>query len=648
MAKGKFSQPRTPKREEYDIDQAFRQVTKQTSQQPTEPVSAPEEEVISPAMERNKKIVLITLCVLALVVLIGAGITVGVLFGGLGDDGLILNNVHVAGINLGGMTQDQAEAAIRAVTKDTYTNVDMVVYLPDQTLVLSPADTGANLDVAAAAQAAYEYGRTGGLSEREAAKNHVLTGEYNIALLSYLSLDTAYIRAQLDTYGASFNSTYAASSYKLEGTMPSLEPDDFDEEAPCQTLILNPGAPGRNLDIDALYNRILDAYSFNTFEVDARDSAPQEDPKPLDLDAIYEEVYVEPVNASMDMETFEVTPEIYGYGFDLENAKTLLSEAEANTEIRISLEYLIPEVLGEGLEEVLFRDVLGSCETEHTNNENRNNNLRLACAAIDGMILMPGDEFSYNDALGKRTTEAGYLPAAAYSGGQTVNEVGGGICQVSSTLYYCTFFADLEITSRKAHSYVSSYIPLGMDATVSWGGPEFKFVNNTNYPIRIDAEVSDGYVKVQIVGTDDKDYYVEMDYNILSYTPFETVYEEYPEDNEKGYTDGHIIQTPYDGYIVRTFKCKYDKETKELISREEFTISDYNDRDMIVVKIISEEPTDPSTEATDPSTETTDPSTESTTPAPPEETLPPDTTPPETESTSPPASDPPASSEGAA
>ena len=585
----------------------------------------------NPAIAKNKKIVLISLCVVTLVLLLGAVAALGYLLSGGGDDGLILNNVTVAGINLGGMTQEEAAKALHKATDLTFTGTDMVILLPEgETLVLTPANTGASLDVDAAVQAAYDYGRTGGKAEIAAAKAQVLTGQYHIALLPYLNLNTDYIRDQLEEYGESFNSTYSEASYTMEGEMPALDAENYDESAPCQTLMLTVGAPGQYIDIDALYDRVLDAYSFNTFEVDASKVEVQ-DPEELDLDAIFEEYYVEPVNAAMDMETFEVTPETYGYTFDLERAKELLAEAEPGATIGIPMEYVIPEVLGEGLEDVLFRDVLGYCETKHTNNEARNNNLRLACEAINDYILMPGEEFSYNDVLGKRTTEAGYKAAAAYSGGQTVYEIGGGICQVSSTLYYCTLLADLEITDRSAHSFVSSYIDYGMDATVSWGGPEFKFANNTNYPIRIEAEVSDGMVKIQLIGTDEKDYYVEMEYEILSIKNYEVVYEEYAQDNAEGYKDGQVIQTPYTGYTVKTYKCKYDKETKELISRDYEDTSKYAARDQIIAKIVS----DPST--TQPSESETTAPTEAPTTAPTETTTPtePSTEAPTTEATDP-------------
>ncbi|MBP3673236.1 MAG: VanW family protein [Oscillospiraceae bacterium] len=586
MAKGRFSQPR-----EQNYEQPYRQPTGKNSGSPDNKPTK--------KGSKSRKVALICVCAAALVLVIGIIAGVWYFTSGSGDDGLILNNVTVAGVNLGGMTKKEAQSALHKATDLTYTSESMIIYLPDTTLELTPADTGAQLDIDAAVEEAYKYGRTGTKAEREKAKADSLTGEHPIALLNYLNLDLEYIRAQLDDYGSRFNSDYTPSSVTLEGDKPELDAskETFNPEAPCQTLVLELGTPGRHLDIDKLYNQVLDAYSFNIFEVGADMSEDEQIPDEIDLEALYEQYCSEPVDAAMDKETYEVTPAIYGYGFDLEAAQAKLEDAVYGDTIEIQMEYILPEVKGEELSDLLFRDVLATCETDHTSDKNRNNNLTLACAAINGIVLEPGDTFDYNKALGKRTAENGYKAAAAYSGGLTVQELGGGICQVSSTLYYCTLVADLEIVERTPHSYVSSYIPMGMDATVSWGGPEFKFKNNTNYPIRIEAEVSDGKVKVKLIGTDEKDYYIKMEYEVTNTVKPTTETVEIPADNNpNGYKDGQVIATAYTGYTVKTYKCKYDKETNELISRDFDRTSTYKYRNKQIASIVSA--TEPTTEPT--------------------------------------------------
>lgn len=118
--------------------------------------------------------------------------------------------------------------------------------------------------------------------------------------------------------------------------------------------------------------------------------------------------------------------------------------------------------------------------------------------------------------VGERTSEKGYRPAAIYTSGTTTDELGGGVCQVASTIYMCALKADLEIVERACHQFTVTYVPMGMDATVYWGYQDFKFRNNTEYPIRVDASVSGGYVHIKLCGTETKDYTIEMTYEILS------------------------------------------------------------------------------------------------------------------------------------
>jgi vancomycin resistance protein YoaR len=246
------------------------------------------------------------------------------------------------------------------------------------------------------------------------------------------------------------------------------------------------------------------------------------------------------------MSTYQQVPGAYGYALDLERAKEMLEAAQYGETISLPMTYVRPEILAD---EVYFRDELGYCETPHSNNANRATNLKLACASLDGLILQPGEEFSYNNTLGQRTAERGYKPAPAYSGTRLVDSIGGGICQVSSTLYCATLYADMETVFRINHGYKSSYIGLGLDATVSWGKPDFQFRNSSNFPIMLKAETTDTHVKIKILGTEVRDYYVKM---------------------TSGYTEDD------DSIYCWSYKSKYDRETNELISKEKEAYSRYS------------------------------------------------------------------------
>ena len=146
---------------------------------------------------------------------------------------------------------------------------------------------------------------------------------------------------------------------------------------------------------------------------------------------------------------------------------------------------------------------LGTYSTTTTANKDRNENVRLAAAALNGKIIQPGEEFSFNLTTGNRTTDKGYRPAGAYVNGLLVEEPGGGVCQVSSTLYNAVVFSGLKTTERHAHSYEPSYVTPGEDAMVSYdghSGPDMKFVNNSKTAVGIKTSFSDRKLTISIYG----------------------------------------------------------------------------------------------------------------------------------------------------
>jgi len=472
------------------------------------------------------------------------------------------------GVDLSGMTLDEATAALSAVYES-----DMAVWLNGEAYPISSADAVKHFDAAGAAAVLLDDPRLFDLND-------------------WLELDTDAIRDLADAYAVMLQRETVETTVQVRGEMPTLEPVETEPE--CQTLVIAKGKPSTSVDNEVLYQAILRGFKSGILNVEAAVAVGTV--ADYDLAAVYNQYFAAPVDAVMDMETFEVSGGTFGYEFDLSAAQDSLASAAYGEVVEIPFYRTAPEISAESLRSVLFRDVLSSCSTVHTSNSNRNNNLRLACEAMNGVVLYPGEEFSYNETLGERTTAKGYLPAGSYIAGATIDTIGGGICQPSSTLYYCCLLADLEITLRDCHMYAVSYLPLGIDATISWGAYDYCFRNNTNYPIRIEAWMADGYVHVQLIGTDEKDYYVKMESQIIEVIPYETVYQEMYADNPDGFVDGEQITSPYTGYKVYTYRCKYDKETDELISRDYEDYSGYWERDEVIVKII-ERPTEaPETE----------------------------------------------------
>jgi hypothetical protein len=228
---------------------------------------------------------------------------------------------------------------------------------------------------------------------------------------------------------------------------------------------------------------------------------PESDANVPELVAIRESIFATPVSARIDFETMEVTESALGADIDIADAIALLAEAMSGEAVAIYIEYVYPDVTREYLESLLFRDLIGECVTHIDGTAHRLNNIVLASAAINGMILEPQEEFSFNQVVGRRTAERGYMPGPAFIGGRIVQALGGGICQVSSTIYSAIMDTDILVTERYAHSMRVAYLPRGRDATVSWGSLDFRFVNNTGFPLRIEVEVDGRNLTARVFGT---------------------------------------------------------------------------------------------------------------------------------------------------
>ncbi|MEA4929782.1 MAG: VanW family protein [Candidatus Limiplasma sp.] len=211
--------------------------------------------------------------------------------------------------------------------------------------------------------------------------------------------------------------------------------------------------------------------------------------------------------------------------------------------------------------------------TETTSAKNRNNNISLACQAINGKVLLPGETFSFNETTGKRTTDKGYQSAGAIAAGQSIEEVGGGICQVSSTLFNAVARADLEIVSRSPHAWPSTYVKIGEDATVNWPNLDFQFRNNKSTPVFIIAYYKDRKCSAEIWGMSlGTGITIDLDSKVLrTIEPnTEVLYKQNPE-----LTPGTSEETVHmrTGYVVDTYKVWY-KDGQE-IKRERLHTSTY-------------------------------------------------------------------------
>lgn len=552
-------------------------------------------------VQKNKKLVAVCLCAAALLLLVLVG-SIFFFGGSSSDNGAIYDNIYIADIHVGGLTKSEAISLVKQATSGTYTQQDMVIDLSGTEIRLSPKNTKAALDAKAAVEAAYAYGRTGTDEEQEQAQLLLRVQSHTIAVLPYLELDEEYILNTLTTYAEDTGSTLTQTTYGLEGNQPALDAESFDQNAPTQKLVFTIGTPGIGFDAQDVYEQVLDAYSLHKFLVSVENVESVKDPDPVDLEAVYEEFYIAPKNATVDMRTFEIIPGSYGYGFDLEAARKLLDKAEFGEELSIQMEYIEPDILDE---DMFYQDELGAVRLSYSSSKNRNTNLRLACESINGLVLNPGETFSFNDTVGQRNSANGFKSALEDLSDEDADEVtGGGIGQVASALYQCALISDLQITYRVAQDLVPDYTEAGLDVSVGWRSPDFQFTNSTSYPIQILAEADGGNVSIQILGTDERQYYVELEVSRTATDNPGTKYETFEFDNDEGYEDGDVIREGIAGVTVKSYKYKYDKATGELISKDYIATSQYTRVDKIVARVEPEETTEPTTEpATEPETE---------------------------------------------
>lgn len=499
---------------------------------------------------------------------IALGLTAALLLGGMaamcfyaaGYD-KVFPGVTLGDRSLSGLTQDELR---QTLTADALLSGEVVITADGEELGRrTQKELGAYIKEDSLAGTAWSVGREEGgmgwVKNGWTMLTGLLGGRTSADLVVYYNDGT--LRQTAEEMAALFDQEQIDGSYELtEDGIYAVKPAD-----------------GRTLDQPALIRAITDLDGGAGTADAPFESVPGRD---LDLEAIALELNAEPSPARYDIPTGKVVDGQIGVSLDPQAARFALDAAAPGEQIRLPADVTYPSMTAQELEAVLFRDVLGSTSTHVGGTSIRRGNVKLAGEACNGVILNDGDIFDYNAVVGKRTTDRGFGAAPAYVNGETVDTIGGGICQVSSTVYYATLLANLEIVERYAHRYAPSYITWGMDATVSWGGPEFRFRNNTGYPIRLDVTYDKkNNIKVEIVGTKTDDTYVKMTYKNLGDTPYET---ERIETEDLPWGTEQRKQSPYTGHQVVSYRNVY-KGDGTLISSTQEAKSNYKSRNEIIL-----------------------------------------------------------------
>lgn len=558
---------------------------KRRKEEATEQISARHVTIVK---ARNKRIALIFVSMCILLMLFATVYTAMVVFSQQPvEDGVILDNVIIGGVNIGGMTREEAENVVRLTIEAPLTTKNMVARLEYDALTISPADIGLTLDVEGLIDAAYRYGRTGSKANQALVQAQAKSREYHIALLPYMQLDLNAIYGSVKEFCSGYRISLTQPTVELVGQRPVYSENAGSVEH--QVMVITMGTPQANLTVDDLYGRILDGYSLLQLEIYYDPPVVVEPDKP-DAQTIFSSYCQAPQDATIDSKTFAVTPEVYGYGYDIASVQRLIDRATYGQRIEIPLGFLMPDITAEALAGHLFKDTLATytsiCEDSY--NANRNKNLRVACEKIDGYVIKVGESFDFNALFGSLSTVQGFASAPTYSNSNT-STVGGGISQVASALHYCAQLSGLQIDERHPHRYAVTYTPLGTDAAISYGTENLVFTNTTSAPIRILAVADGSTVTITLLGTKSNSYHVTIEYEILATYEPHTTYQLMAKDNVFGYKDGDVTQVGIFGYDLQMYRCHYSATTGFLVYKEPLETVTYSSRDETVVQIGTEE-----------------------------------------------------------
>jgi len=456
----------------------------------------------------------------------------------------VYTGVYLDGIHMGGLDKPSLNDYINNKYDKDFSSMIISVYHKDYPLKVSFEDLNISIDRESMVDMVYNAGRQGNFIKR-------LIDIYNFKK-NHLYLE-AGINIDLEVIN-SLEDTIYAETYKPE-VPPALVL--LDNEA-----YIRSGLYGQKVNKEILRERML--AQIRKLEsgilIVPVDEIP---PSKIDADSFYEKIVREPQDARIDIEngSIRITPEVTGRSLDKSEFLSCVAEVESKSgrylfEKELPVDFIKPAITKEIIEQSLFRDVLSSYETvfptDTENDRSRSVNIRLAVEAVNGTILLPGDNFSFNETVGKRTAEKGYHLANIYTSGGIAAGVGGGVCQVSSTLYNTALEANLKITERNPHMYAVQYVPLGRDAAVSYGTEDLQFINTTNWPVKIEGRVTgDNKIRFIIHGTNEHpNLKVSIVPTVIRTIPYGT---EYIEDETVEEGNSVIKQKGMDGAVVDTF-----------------------------------------------------------------------------------------------
>ena len=428
--------------------------------------------------ESNKKKKIIILAVIISIILV-AILALSTVFAIMNiNNDKIVSGVKIKGIDVSGLTEDEAKSKIELIYQEKNSR-DIELKYEDYEASINSELLEINYEIENAVKEAISVGKS----------NNIFVNNYNIffALIGKkdinvnMSINEENAKQKIEDIGTNLPGALEEPDYYIEGS----------------NLIITKGKEGIKIDTENLLQKIKDKLG-NINETNDIIEIPviNEKPQDIDIQKIHDEIYKEVQDAYYTKDPFTIHPEVEGIDFNVEDAKNIIS-AEDKEEYTIPLTITKPKVTTAQIGSEAFPDVLATFTTRYdASNTDRTTNLRIACQKLNEKVVLAGDTFSYNQTLGERTVAAGYKNGKIYENGEVVDGIGGGICQISSTLYNAVLMANMKVTERRNHQFVTSYVPAGRDATVVYGLTDFKFKNTRTYAIKIKAGVSNGIATI--------------------------------------------------------------------------------------------------------------------------------------------------------
>lgn len=491
----------------------------------------------------------VVIAAVAAVILFGCFLTAGAFL----PKDKIAGNVSAGNTDLGGMTLQEAEEALSS--DNFFAGKTIEVTSQGFSTQFTSEDISLIPDPVKTAQKAFDVGKSKNIIKNSCDFFALLFSKKNVGYIP--ATDIEALDKILYTFGTTFNGEFTDYQISIED----------------ETATISPRIAGQNPDTEQARNEVLESVE-NGIYSNIAVTLKKSDASAITVDELYEKLHTQPADAEYVYNGNEISIKEHAMGVEVD--KEALAEAvkllNFEQPATVSIKTVMPSVTSESLKSKLFNTTLASYSTSYsTKAANRASNVALAASRINGKVLQPGETFSYNNTIGDTTIANGYKVAPVFENGKTSEGVGGGICQVSSTLYSAVLYADLKVVERRNHSLTVAYVPKGQDATVSYGSIDFKFANNTDYPIKISAATGGGTVTVSLIGTKrDADRTVQLKHSVVSTTQPTT--NETPDPNLPVNTR-KVTSTGKTGYVVDTVKTVL--ENGKEISSSRITRSTY-------------------------------------------------------------------------